>query len=207
MKISRVEIKSSIDTLSKHRHFSNEEAAGVLVVFPGGNSSCDAPIIQFIETGLFNDGFDILEISYNGLVKPGGENVVDNICNEINKAFEEVVDGKYDKVFVLSRSFGNVISTKLRIEYNKVFDSQVYLAPIPDSVDSIIELGGLVISGTKDSYISMKELERLKNLNNVELKLIEKANHSLENDDSIELTIDFAKDVVMSSLMEFQKKY
>lgn len=204
MEIKKLELKTDIGKLSKHTLYTQENSKGILVIFPGGNSSCDAPILQYISTTMFNEGYDILELSYLDLCDRSNQATIHNcLYSEINKAMSVVINKKYPKTYFLSRSFGNVISTAIRAKYNVNTDAQVFMAPIPDAIPKVIELGGLVIAGTKDSYITSEDLERLRNVDGLSCKIIKNANHSLESDDSIIETIDMAKEIVIDVLSHY----
>lgn len=156
-------IKTDNDCISNHLLISQDNPKGLLLMFPGGNQSCDRPILHFSRKAMLLAGYDVLSFSYEGLRnhKLSKEEDLQIVIDEISKAIDKVNAKSYSRVFILSRCFGNLVAAGIR----RSFDFEVYrhsfLAPIPPSINDIVEFGGLVITGTSDPYMNEADREQL----------------------------------------------
>ena len=81
-----------------------------------------------------------------------------------------------------------------QLEYKNIIN--IYISPIDKTVDFGIKENSLVITGSKDSLLSLDSRNKIKEINNTELINIEGAGHSLDIHEDVFRGIDELKKVI-----------
>lgn len=159
----------------------SEKGESLVVIFPGGNYSCDKPLLHYARKAALIEGHDVLCISYGR--KEPLKGVVDSLEFETKESFnaiKECTTKNYKNIYFISKSLGTVIAGRISKElgYDKV--KNIFMTPISETVTHIVNSKCLVIVGTKDNNFPSESIEIVRKFDGVELVLIEGAKHSLE---------------------------
>lgn len=157
------------------------------VIFPGGDGSCDKPLLHYARKAALIAGHDVLCLSYGR--KEPVKGLVDSIeieTKECYDAIQKCLFHNYKEIYFISKSFGTGIAGMISKElgYDKI--NNIFLTPVNKALTHIISSKCKVIIGTKDKVLSKENIDVIKKHNNVELLLIEGAKHSLELEDNLE---------------------
>lgn len=192
---------------SNHVLYANEDSNSLVVVFPGGNNSCDRPLLHYLRRMFLDKKYDVLCISYENLIERGApyDVKVDKLVSRINNAFMKIeLDKKYKEKIFISRSFGNVLSGELKKRYSIEVKKNVYISPISQSVEYLSDYPGFIVSSSVDEYLTDDEKSELAKLGNDKVLIFNEANHSLESNNILD-TIGFCKEAV-AKIDEFVQK-
>jgi len=186
------------DLTSNHVHYKTDDATKLVVIFPGGDNSCDRPVLSFLGEYYLAHQTDVLCISYaNTYLKDDPDDVLmKKITSALNEAILQIKEFKdYQKMDYICFSFGNIVSNAIKKEYPNLIAKSAYISPTKDGLKYISSYPGLIISGTKDEYLDEPTIKELQSRPQDHLMIIEDAAHSLMVDDVFE-SIDIVKLVV-----------
>lgn len=180
------------------KHVENVET--LVIIYPGGNYTCERPLLHYLRKGALDQNYDILSISYGTcfLDLEFGPLLFEEIYFETNKAIEYCLKSySYKKIILIGKSIGSVIIGKIRKEIDiKYKVKQIYLTPIKETIPYINLFSGLVFFGTKDRLFSQEMMNLISLDSKEEIHVIEGANHALELDENIANTIELHKQIV-----------
>lgn len=172
-----------------HNEFykQSEKNSALVVIFPGGDNSRDKPLMYYARKAAVIAGHDVLCLSYGR--KEPVKGLVDSLEVETNECFEAVrkcLSDNYKKIYFISKSLGTGVAGRISKElgYEKI--NNIFLTPTNKALSHITNSKCKVIIGSKDKVFSEENLDIIKKHSNVELFLIEGANHSLELDNDLE---------------------
>lgn len=191
---------------SHHILYANENSKSLAVVFPGGNNSCDRPILHYLRKILLDQDYDVLCLTYKDLfeIKDILDKKVEKGIFAINEAIKKVkTEKKYEDTIFISRSYGNVMSSKLKDKYSPEIRRCVYISPTSEGLAYSKKYPGFIVSGTKDEFLTTEDIDKLSNSKDENVLMLKDGPHSLETD-SITDTIDFCKAAVVG-INEFLK--
>ncbi len=192
---------------SEHVYYSSEEANNLVVFFPGGNSNTTGPIFYYLRDYLLRNGYDVFSLSYKGLTERGDTYDVqmEKIILGVHQAISHVKELKsYDKTLFVSRSFGNTVSTTVKLNYNYDVDKDIYISPTPGALEEIKKNPGLIITSNHDEYLEKEHMDAILSYQNHEVIVFEDGDHSLECDDTLK-TMEFCTEAISKSIDFFQK--
>ena len=194
--ITATEIEIELNEMkSNHVLYANEESKSLAVIFPGGNNSCDRPLLHYLRKMLLVQGHDVLCLSYTNLFvrKDTGDEKLEKGVFAINKAIEKVKTEKhYENTIFVSRSYGNVISCELKDKQEINIRKSVYISPTSEALTYIKRYPGFIVSGTKDEYLTSDYIIELSQSTDDNVLVFQNGPHSLETDNIVD-TIDFCK--------------
>ena len=78
---------------------------------------------------------------------------------------------------------GTYIQTRLINKFSDYKQKHIFITPWVDCIDGIIKTNSMVIVGTNDVAFKKEHMNKITNIENVELRIIECANHDLEKQD------------------------
>lgn len=186
-----------------------EETNELVIVLPGAGYTTQAPLLYFT-TGLFyNKGFDVLHINYTFSRQEMSALDERDFARDIQLTIDNAIkDKKYNNYYVVAKSMGTKALSYL-LENTIFKDARlVWLTPLlqNDNVFNAMvnsDHKGLCIFGEKDSFCFILErFEKLKDNQNLILKVVEGGNHSLELDKDPMNSIEMVKSVI-SYINEF----
>ncbi|AIO19084.1 Alpha/beta hydrolase family protein [Candidatus Izimaplasma bacterium HR1] len=204
--ISLIEIERN-NMKSNHKLYANENGNSLVVVFPGGGNSCDRPLLQYLRSYFLNENFDVLCASYRNLFRSEetSDEIMDSIADGVNNAINEVSKGKdYKDIIFISRSAGNLASSKLRVKHSINVKKSIYISPTVDAIEYINEYPGIVVTASNDTYLNNDEVIKLSNSGKSEVIVFKDGNHGLETENTLE-SMDFHK-LAMSKIIEYYNK-
>lgn len=205
MKSEVIKIRTEDGQMSEHIMIRQDNSDGLLIMFPGGNNSCDRPIMNLVKEEMLLNNYDVLIISYNPL--SGGKQLpeerLSSVNHELVKLHTKTRIQDYSSVLILGRSVGNIIASNIRKSLDIEVDKHCFLAPIPGAIEYIIDFGGLVVTGTNDEYMTESSRQVLIDKLGANCIVIEGANHSFETNDSIDETLEITRDVGMKVVEYF----
>ena len=184
-----------------HLYFKQSEHSDTLVaIFPGGNYSCERPLLHYLRKSALNKNFDVLSINYGDAFKDFefGVCLFDEMAYEAKKVLEICLSkNTYRKVVLVGKSIGTTLIGRIRDEMDLGYDvKQIYLTPIRESIEDMKRYNGLVITGTKDKLFSIDMVNQVKEMPKNIIKMFEGANHALELEGDISKTIDLHKEIL-----------
>jgi len=119
------------------------------------------------------------------------------VISAVYEAIKKVQEDKnYTKKVFISRSFGNIVSNEIKIKESITADKCIYIAPTDEAVKYFETYPGLIITGTKDSYLPVEQVNIIKEKYKDDVLVFENGNHSIESDDMSD-TLDFCKKAVL----------
>lgn len=165
------------------------------VFLPGFAYSLEAPLFYYSTALLHELGYDLLGIDYRYSENPeflghGDAERQQWLEADIQGVFESVADhADYQEVLFVGKSLGtNGMLQIANLELPGRLRRYVWLTPAT-ARGAIVEklrevaLPSLVVVGTKDSYYSAGDMQRLEGLDHVGVKIVEGADHGLEFED------------------------
>lgn len=185
------------------------ESNNIVIVLPGAGYTTQAPLLHFT-TGLFyNKGFDVLHINYTFSKQEMSALNERDFGKAVQHAIDNAIkDKKYSNYYVVAKSIGTKAMSYL-LDNTKLKDAKIiWLTPILQNDDVFNAMfntnnKGLCIFGEKDSFCFIVErFEKLKNNQNLILKVVDGGNHSLELDEDPIKSIEILKSVI-SDINEF----
>jgi len=194
--------------VSEHVFYSNEEAANLVLFFPGGNSNTTGPIFYYLRDYFLRNGYDVLCLSYEGLAdrEETYDEKIQKIIAGTHQAILHVKELKtYHKTLFVSRSFGNVISNILRINNKLEVDKCIYISPTAQALEDIKSYPGLIISSNYDEYLKEEDKKEILSYPNHEVIIFKDGEHSLECDDTLK-TMEFCNRAIAKAIKFINRK-
>ncbi|MGI8386607.1 alpha/beta family hydrolase [Robertmurraya sp. P23] len=188
---------------------NKEETNNLVIVLPGAGYTTQAPLLHFT-TGLFyTKGFDILHINYSFSRQEMSTLNDRDLARDVQLAIENAIkDKKYSNYYVVAKSIGTKVLCYL-LDNTMLKDVKVvWLTPLLQNDDVFNAMvnsdnKGLCIFGEKDSFCFIEErFEKLKDNQNLILKVVDGGNHSLELEKDTISSIEMLKSVI-SYINEF----
>ncbi len=160
----------------------------LVVILPGGRYTTLAPLLYYSYNVSLQSGYDVLAIEY-GFQRTDkdvdfNENTYLHLTKEAQEAINKCLDNKeYKKILFIGKCLGTYIQTRLINKFSNYKQKHIFITPWEDCIDGIIKTNSMVIVGTNDVVFKKEHINKITNIENVELKIIEGANHDLEKED------------------------
>jgi hypothetical protein len=179
-----------------------KETNNLVIVLPGAGYTTQAPLLHFT-TGLFySKGFDVLHINYTFSRQEMTElNGVD-FTRDVQLAIDEAIkNNEYSNYYIVAKSIGTIALSHLL--NNTMFNDAkvIWLTPLlqrDDVFNAMVNSDhkALCIIGDKDTCFIVDRYEKLKNNDDLILKVVDGGNHSLELDEEPIKSIEILKSVI-----------
>ena len=176
-----------------------EEAAGLLIVFPGNRYGVDGPLLYYPSSLLWRSGWDVLAVTY-GFQSAMAEvtpEVFPQTMRECRSAVQEALLARsYSRVGLLGKSLGANVVAYLCGALPKLEGSRAaYLTPPIgtgwfDSAYASTRQPSYVALGTADGFYDAEALRQLREVRPCELTVIEGGDHSLEIEGDLERSLE-----------------
>ncbi len=202
IELKKIEIEMNSMT-SEHNLYFNKNADKLVVIFPGGSSNCNIPILYYLTDYFIRNNYNVLCVSYNNLsVRTDPyETQLEMIVYAIKEAISQSEkDIKYSEYLNVSFSFGNIVSNELKDTFGMCFRKSIYISPTADALEKIKKHPGLVISATEDEYMKKDDLEKLLSFTDCKTIVFEGGDHGLRCADTLE-SIEFCKSAISNILV------
>ena len=186
-----------------------EGTDNLVIVLPGAGYSTQAPLLYYTTSLFYKKGFDVLHINYSfNRAEISSLNERD-LATDVQLVIDTAIhEKKYRNLYIVAKSIGTKVLRCL-LDHPMFNDAKlVWLTPLlqnDDVFNAMIttDQKGLCIFGEKDSHCFIVErYEKLKNNQNLTLKVIEGGDHSLELDEDPFMSIEILKSVI-SDINEF----
>lgn len=177
------------DKKTEHVFYSNNDSKNLVVFFPGGGSNLDRPLLNNLRDYFLKNSYDVLNISYINVFKreEAYEVKVEKLLFWINEAIKTVSVGKqYDKMSFVTRSFGTLLSSQLRVKYSLEINKIVYISPIKETVEYFEDFPGYIVTASNDEYLTSENITFLSNQINENIIIFKDGTHNLETEDETE---------------------
>jgi hypothetical protein len=186
-----------------------EATNNLVIVLPGAGYTTQAPLLHFTTGVFYTKGFDVLHINYTFSRQEMAALNERDLARDVQLAIDNATkDKKYSNYYVVAKSIGTKVLRYL-LDNTMLKDAKVvWLTPIlqnDDVFNTMVNSNnkGLCIFGEKDSVCFIAErFEKLKNNQNLLLKVVDGGNHSLELDKEPIKSIEVLKSVI-SVINEF----
>lgn len=200
--------KEQLGIETQHVFYSNEKSSKLALFFPGGSSNTTGPIFYYLRDYLIRNGYDVLYLSYKGLVEQGETYGVQ--MNKITTAANKVVsylNGKkdYESTICISRSIGNVISSKTIETYGFSISKFIYISPTEEALSDIKMNPGVLITSGNDEYLSESLINECLSYQNLQVLVFKEGDHSLECDDTLK-SMEFCIEAVSIAIEYIKQK-
>ncbi|BEP27834.1 alpha/beta hydrolase family protein [Helicovermis profundi] len=172
----------------------------LVVLLPGGTYTTFAPLLYYSYNVSVQSGYDVLAIEY-GFQRIDKKVEFNNdtyllLIKEVKEAVRKALDKKeYKHLIFIGKCLGTYIQNVIRKEFEKYNQKHIFLTPWAECVEGINKTDSMVIVGTNDEGFKQEHIDMISNNKNVNLKIIEGANHDLEKDDyvdSLELLLNIS---------------
>ncbi|WP_108668759.1 alpha/beta family hydrolase [Peribacillus acanthi] len=186
-----------------------EETNNLVIVLPGAGYTTQAPLLHYTTGVFYNKGFDVLHINYTFSRQEMSVLNERDFARDVQLTIDNaIIEKKYSNYYVVAKSIGTKALSYL-LDDSMLKDAKVvWLTPLlqNDAVfNALVNSNnkGLCIFGEKDSFCFIVDrFEKLKNNQNLILKVVDGGDHSLELDKEPIKSIEILKSVI-SDINEF----
>lgn len=181
--------KSTIRVNSSFGHEINNlflmqapKSKSIVVLFPGGEGTCDNPILHYARKATLLSGCDVLSLEY-GYYKANKtfkSEIFRQTLEEVNAAIQQCLTNSYENIYFISKSLGTSFAGEISklIGCNKV--NNLFLTPTVETIQYIINSKCTVVVGTNDKFFPKEYIDKISKCPFVNLNIISGAAHSLE---------------------------
>lgn len=185
-----------------------DESKGLLIMFPGGGYTVQAPILHY-STGLFlNNSFDVLQVNYqyhsDAYASFSMQDIVEAIKFDARTVIDKVLadnQDKYDNYFLIGKSIGTIAMSSEINRYIFKDAKAIWLTPLLTEDEVLLTMvqsknKGISFMGDKDRFYKEELYNEVKGNPFIDFKLIPDLNHSLEYDGNAVESIDILKHIL-----------
>lgn len=180
-----------------------EKTNKLVIVLPGAGYTTQAPLLHFTTGVLYKKGFDVLHINYTFSRQEMSVLNEKDFAGDVQLAIDNAIkDKEYSNYYIVAKSIGTkalrYLLNNTRLKEAKI----VWLTPLLQNDDVFNTMvnsdnKGLCIFGEKDRLCFILErFEKLKNNQNLILKVVDGGNHNLELDKEPIKSIELLKSVI-----------
>ncbi|GGP08127.1 alpha/beta hydrolase [Oceanobacillus neutriphilus] len=189
MKVSKKEIQTSNNMI----HYTHIETGSstICFMFSGSGYNYDKPLFYYATMTMLQNNMDIIHVHYaygNDLLKKPLTEITEIMMADIQPVISDALkNNQYTETIFLGKSLGTIpIANNLMKREEFLTSKMVLLTPLLkyDAIfDSILnsQHQGLLIIGDKDHHYNPIQISQLTKTN-LELDVVQNANHSLDID-------------------------
>jgi hypothetical protein len=151
-----------------------------MIMLPGGNYSCNHPVLYYVRRMSIKHEFDVLSVEY-GFQAAHLELTTEisaYLENDVAQAVTPVLQRGYEQVCIVGKSLGTPLAAGLARTVQAQDLSLVMLTPIGGALQGMDDTRTLVVIGTADP-LYLPELVAAQT-GNVQWQVFDGLNHSLE---------------------------
>ena len=191
-----IEITNGVNGINELYKIRNNNDS-LVVLFPGGNYSCEKPLLYYARKVAIEAGHDVLTIAYSKMLSKNDicEETINIVSDEVFNTMKNCNFEKYKNIYFISKSIGTEVAGNIasRLGYERV--KSLYLTPIRGTIKHILKFKCIAVVGTKDKFFTDDCIDLIKKIKHVDLTLFEDANHSLEIYNDIDKTINIINNI------------
>ena len=179
--------------------FIDNNSSTLCIILPGIAYYLERPYLNYSKQLVDELNYDILEIEYGFQIARKKLNLPNEfkiLLNETSELINMYLNIKYKNILIIGKSIGTVLQTFLNKQLKSKNLTNIYISPIDKTVNLGIEENSLVITGTKDSLLSLDSRNKIKAIKNTTLINIEGAGHSLDIHEDVFRGIDELRKVI-----------
>ena len=179
--------------------FTDNNSSTLCIILPGIAYYLERPYLNYSKQLVDELNYDILEIEYGFQIARKKLNLPNEfkiLLNETSELINMYLNIKYKNILIIGKSIGTVLQTFLNKQLKSKNLTNIYISPIDKTVNLGIEENSLVITGTKDSLLSLDSRNKIKAIKNTTLINIEGAGHSLDIHEDVFRGIDELRKVI-----------
>ncbi|MGG5462222.1 alpha/beta fold hydrolase [Clostridium sp. B9] len=189
MRTFNIEKDSMWGCATKNKFICNDSDK-LVVLLPGMGYNLDKALMDYSKQLVLDLKFDYLGLEYG--FQANKKEFDRNNKEEVRELALESLDvilsvielqgRRHKKIIFIGKSLGTVLQNSLGEKIKSIQEvkiKDVYLTPVNKTVETGIREGSLVITGSKDALITKENIEKIKELNGLELVEVEGAGHSL----------------------------
>ena len=177
-----VKLESYWEVVLENRYM--EQNSDILTVILSGENYTNAkPLMYYSHKIALELGLDVLYIDYGFQISHKDFDInteLDIVVRESEQVLKKCLSKNYKKIFFIGKSLGTIIQSKLSKELIDYEQVHVYLTPVNETFENIVNYPCLVITGTEDRKINSLNMSTIENSKNIELVKIYGGNHRLE---------------------------
>ncbi|MEW5866661.1 MAG: hypothetical protein AB1774_07365 [Bacillota bacterium] len=179
---SIVEVESREGVTTRNLLLYHEPASSRLVVMlPGRNYSCDAPVLYYIRLMALEHDFDVLSLQY-GFQIVGATPNYEGIVDEATHAVATALTRGYREVCFVGKSLGSPLALALAQSTQVAKVSAILLTPIPAALKPTSGVRALSVVGTADPVFHMPECQESLQRGDMEWVVLEGLDHGLRSE-------------------------
>jgi len=180
------------------------ESKNLIVLFPGAGYTVDKPLLYYAGFKYYIKGYESLKINYGDCLIAGRQaeksfpDIIEDIKEFVLNQVKEIDFSVYDDIVFVSKSMGTIIAGWLGETLNNKNIRHIYLTPVNDTLQYIKNRKNIsiVIAGTADDFINLKNLKTQCEQEKIKLELIADADHGLNIIGDVNTNIDILKRIV-----------
>lgn len=186
-----IPVSSSAGLTVRNRWLRHEDPASdrLLVMLPGRNYPCEAPLFWYLQQAGLRHGYDVLAVSY-GFWRAGLEMDWEAAAAEAAEAVRQAAAAGYRHICFAGKSMGSPIARRLAREAPAAEVSLLLLTPLPQALDPVEGVRALAVIGTDDPVFPMPECQEARKRADMEWLVIDRVNHGLNHPDGWEASLD-----------------
>lgn len=165
----------------------------LVLIFPGAGYHDDKPLLYYGKKSAKKAGYDILVMDYGNITFN-----IDYLYDYVDKAIQNLLEkelklDEYIEIISIEKSVGTLIAGKL-YSLLGLNPKRIVLTPLNESI-KWLKQGDIVISGLEDQLFCAESRKKI-DLMGIKGYYYESANHSLEVEGNILLSIEILHQVV-----------
>lgn len=169
----------------------------IVILFPGGDYSCDKPLLHYARKATLLSGCDVLSLEY-GYFKTNNSfkmEFFEQIIKETYEAIQTALSNSYKRIYFISKSLGTSVAGEISnlMGYDKI--DNLFLTPTSHTIPHIINSRCVVVVGSNDKFFSKESIDTISTYSSVDLHIMNNAAHSLEVDDNYKESLEILNDV------------
>ncbi|ATP40366.1 alpha/beta hydrolase [Solibacillus sp. R5-41] len=184
----------------------------ICFMFSGTGYTYDKPLLYYATMVMLENQFDVVQIHYSyqkELFEQSFEDITNIIMNDVNPVINNVLANfHYNEKIFLAKSLGTIPVISEIMKKEAFSESKMILLTPLLKLDRIYEKilnsnhVGLLVIGDKDPHYNSEQVEQLAQQTSFNIKVIQGANHSLDNEKYDTLTSISSLTKVMINLKE-----
>lgn len=192
-----IAVSSSAGVTVRNRWQRHEEPASdqLLVMLPGRNYPCEAPLFWYLQQMALRRGYDVLSVSY-GFWRAGKELDWDAVAAEAAEAIRQATAAGYRHVCFAGKSLGSPLARKFARETTGTEISLLLLTPLPQALQPAEGVRALAVIGTEDPVFAMPECQEARERADMEWLVLDRLDHGLNHPDGWEASMKALAQVI-----------
>ncbi|MGM9986187.1 MAG: alpha/beta family hydrolase [Bacillaceae bacterium] len=217
MKVEQETIKGYNDSIIPYTLLTNEEKTSTLgIILPGMGYTTQAPLLHYATGLLLREGCDVLQINYqykNDVFRAASDEEQNEwINNDVQTVITTILNQHdYTNFVIVAKSIGTIpLANELKTRSTFSQAKAIWLTPlltehiVYEKMLTCMQ-DSLVVIGDKDHFYEQERVLAVSNLDNMHTVVIPNANHSLEDEYDLLISIDRLKEIVKEMYTFIQK--